>query len=112
MAETVPEEPEQITSSVIVKVGVSFTVTITSAEILGQPFKVYATEYVDVKEGETEIEDVVSPPGDHKNVPPPVAGVAVNVVISPSQIEFTPARVTVDPTPTVTVLIALLTHPK
>lgn len=37
-------------------------------------------------DGETVIDCVVSPPGDHKNVPPEVDGFAVKTVLDPLQI--------------------------
>jgi hypothetical protein len=35
--------------------------------------------------GETVIEEVVAPPGDHEYVPPPAEGVAVSVTEVPAQ---------------------------
>ena len=57
-------------------------------------------------DGDALIEEVVSPDGDHRYVPPPTDGVATNGTVSPSQIAVAPLVVTLGVVATVTVLIA------
>ena len=103
-------QPSMILAS-NVTCGIKLTVTIDETELLEHPFKVYTAEYVDVSVGETSIEKLVSFVGDQITEPPGILGVAVNVVVSPIQIDelFT---VIVGTVLTVTVLVeGKLEHP-
>lgn len=86
VAVRIADAPSQIVGLFTETVGAeALTVTVDVAFVEPQPEIEYVTVYVDVAVGETVMEDVVSPPGDQRNVPPEVDGSAVNTVLEPEQ---------------------------
>ena len=101
--------PAQIVCELTDTVGGVVTVTVPDPVLL-QPGNEQVTVQFVVNAGFTVIVCVVCPPGDHRQVPPLVDGVAVSVVDCPVQIvcEFT---VTVGAVVTVTVPDPVLLQP-
>ena len=107
----VPLPQRLLGEALAITVGKEFTVTVPVATVELVQLSCTETLYVVVLEGETIIDAVISPPGDHKYEygKPPPAGATVNVALCPAQtvVEFTDADSGI---PTLTVAVAVAEH--
>ena len=107
VAEICPVSPWHKIVPLAVTVGTGVTFTVAVAVTDPHPLNIYVTVYVVVVAGLTVILLVVSSPGDHEYVPPPMDGVAEIWAWLPTHI-LAPVVVTVGGGDTTTCAVAVM----